>query len=67
MKYTDLKDKDLAELRQLLKDKKNELFTLRIKLKTTQLSKTHEITAVRKDIARISTAITSKTNALKEN
>lgn len=62
MKYIDLKDKELSELRQLLKDKKTELFTLRIKLKTTQLSKPSEIAVVRKDIARIATAISAKLN-----
>lgn len=62
MKYTDIKDKELSELRQLLKDKKTELFTLRIKLKTGQLTKPSEISIVRKDIARIATAITSKLN-----
>ncbi|RDU66787.1 50S ribosomal protein L29 [Helicobacter didelphidarum] len=66
MKYTDLKDKDLSELQQLLRDKKTELFTLKIKLKTTQLTKTSEIAVVRKDIAKISTAITAKLNAFKE-
>lgn len=60
MKYTDLKDKELSELRQLLKDKKTELFTLKIKLKTAQLTKPSEISIVRKDIARISTAISAK-------
>lgn len=62
MKYIELKDKDLAELRQLLKDKKSELFALRIKLKTMQLTKTNEISAIRKDIARISTAISARSN-----
>ena len=55
MKYIDIKDKELSELRQLLKDKKTELFTLRIKLRTGQLTKPSEISIVRKDIARIST------------
>lgn len=66
MKYIDLKDKELSELRQLLKDKKTELFTLRIKLKTTQLSKPSEIAVVRKDIARIATAISAKLNNSQE-
>lgn len=63
MKYIDIKDKELSELRQLLKDKKTELFTLRIKLRTGQLTKPSEISIVRKDIARISTAIHSKFNS----
>lgn len=67
MKYTDIKDKELSELRQMLKDKKTELFTLRIKLKTGQLTKPNEISVVRKDIARISTAITSKFNSEEKN
>lgn len=60
MKYTELQDKNLTELQQLLKDKKAELFTLRIQLKTMQLTKTSQISAIRKDIARISTAISQK-------
>lgn len=60
MKYTELKDKSLVELQQLLKDKKTELFTLRIQLKTMQLTKTSQISSVRKDIARISTVISQK-------
>lgn len=67
MKYTDIKDKELPELRQLLKDKKTELFTLRIKLKTGQLTKPSEISVVRKDIARIATAITAKLNSENNN
>lgn len=66
MKYTDLKDKDLAELRKMLKDKKNELFVMKIKLKTQQLTKSHEISLTRKDIARIQTAISAKTNEEKK-
>ncbi len=60
MKYIDLKDKDISELRNLLKEKKYELFTLRIKLKTGQLTKPNEIANIRKDIARIFTAISAK-------
>lgn len=60
MKFTDLKEKDLAELQKMLKDKKSELFELRLKLKTMQLTNTSEITVARKDIARIRTAISAK-------
>ncbi|WP_297883345.1 50S ribosomal protein L29 [uncultured Campylobacter sp.] len=64
MKYTDLKDKDLAELNSMLKQSKLLLFTARQKLKTMQLSNPNEISAVRKeiaqDIARINTAIKAK-------
>lgn len=60
MKFTDLKDKDEKALFQDLKQKKLEIFEMRLKLKTMQLNKTSEILAVRKDIARIKTAISQK-------
>ncbi|AKT91645.1 MULTISPECIES: 50S ribosomal protein L29 [Campylobacter] len=60
MKYTDLKDKDLAELNSMLKQSKLLLFTARQKLKTMQLSNPNEIRAIKKDIARINTAIKAK-------
>ena len=60
MKYTDLKDKDLAELNSMLKQSKLLLFTARQKLKTMQLSDPNEIRAIKKDIARINTAIKAK-------
>ncbi|XOU42990.1 50S ribosomal protein L29 [Campylobacter coli] len=61
MKYTEIKDKTAAELATMLKRKKVLLFTLKQKLKTMQLTNPKEISEVRKDIARINTAI----NALK--
>ena len=59
MKYTELKDKSVAEINALLKEKKVLLFTLRQKLKTMQLSNPNEISAVRKEIAQINTAISA--------
>ena len=59
MKYTDIKNKSVAELNALLKEKKVLLFTLRQKLKTMQLSNPNEISAVRKEIAQINTAISA--------
>jgi large subunit ribosomal protein L29 len=63
MKYTEIKDKDIKELNELLKEKKLLLFTLRSKLKTMQLNNPNEIKEVRRDIARIKTAITSAKKA----
>ncbi|MDR3346041.1 MAG: 50S ribosomal protein L29 [Campylobacteraceae bacterium] len=57
MKYIDFKDKSVQELNNLLKEKKVLLFTLKQKLKTMQLTNPNEIGEVRKDIAKISTAI----------
>ena len=59
MKYTDIKDKSVAELNALLKEKKVLLFTLRQKLKTMQFSNPNEISAVRKEIAQINTALSA--------
>jgi large subunit ribosomal protein L29 len=59
MKYIDMKDKSVAELTDLLKEKKVLLFELKTKLKTMQLTNTSELRAVKKDIARIQTAITA--------
>ena len=60
MKYIDLNGKSAAELAELLKEKKVLLFTLRQKLKTMQLTNPNEIKEVRRDIARINTAISAQ-------
>jgi len=60
MKYTELQDKTLEELNQLLKDKKVELFENRIKLRTMQLQDSSVIRKIKKDIARVKTAISAK-------
>ncbi|MDR2635363.1 MAG: 50S ribosomal protein L29 [Campylobacteraceae bacterium] len=62
MKYIDLKDKSVQELNTILKEKKVLLFTLKQKLKTMQLTNPNEIGEVRKDIAKISTAIAAVKN-----
>ncbi|CAM2743700.1 50S ribosomal protein L29 [Helicobacter felis] len=59
MKFTELREKDRKELEKLLKEKKLELFELRIKLKTMQIKNPNEVRAVRKDIARINTALSA--------
>ncbi|MDX9795613.1 MAG: 50S ribosomal protein L29 [Sulfurimonadaceae bacterium] len=59
MKYTDINTKSLQELNELLKEKKVLLFELKAKLKTMQLTNTSELNVVKKDIARIQTAITA--------
>ncbi len=60
MKYTELKDKDVKDLVSLLKEKRMQLFTLKIKQKTMQLQNTSELRSIKKDLARISTVLTSK-------
>jgi large subunit ribosomal protein L29 len=57
MKYSDLADKNAAELQAMLKEKKTELFTLKIKKQMMQLQNTSELKVAKKDIARINTAL----------
>ncbi|WP_072682057.1 50S ribosomal protein L29 [Arcobacter sp. LA11] len=59
MIYSDIKDKSLQELNELLKEKKVLLFELKAKLKTMQLTNTSELRVAKKDIAQIQTAITA--------
>ena len=59
MIYSDLKEKSLQELNELLKEKKVLLFELKAKLKTMQLTNTSELRVAKKDIAKIQTAITA--------
>jgi len=57
MKYSDLADKTVSELKAMLKEKKTELFTLKIKQKMMQLQNTSELRIAKKDVARINTAL----------
>jgi large subunit ribosomal protein L29 len=59
MKYSDLADKNSAELQAMLKEKKVELFTLKMKQKMMQLTNTSELSVAKKDIARINTALSA--------
>ena len=62
MKYIEIQDKSIADLEKMLKEKKLEQFTLKAKLKTMQLTNTSELRAVKKDIARIQTALSAARN-----
>ena len=59
----DLRTKSAAELNEELVAAKKELFNLRFQNATNQLDNTSRIKAVRKNIARIQTVITEKSNA----
>jgi len=59
MNYTDIASKTEAELLEALKEKKLELFSLKAKQKTMQLTNTNELKVAKKDIARIQTALTA--------
>jgi large subunit ribosomal protein L29 len=62
MKYSDLAGKTSAELQAMLKEKKTELFTLKIKQKMMQLQNTSELRIAKKDVAKINTALTAVAN-----
>jgi large subunit ribosomal protein L29 len=60
MKYTDLKSKEIPELKDLLKEKKLLIFSLKTKLRLMQVKNTAELRDVKKDIARINMVISNK-------
>ncbi len=60
LNFEELLQKTEAELQELLKNKKMELFETRMKLKTMQLQDTSLVSKIRKDIARIKTAMRQK-------
>jgi len=60
LNFSELIEKSEAELQELLKNKKMELFETRMKLKTMQLQDTSLVSKIRKDIARIKTAMRQK-------
>lgn len=60
LNYSELIEKSEKELQELLKNKKMELFETRMKLKTMQLQDTSLVRKIKKDIARIKTAMRAK-------
>jgi large subunit ribosomal protein L29 len=56
----DLRGKSLEELRQVLVDSQDELFTLRFQLATKNLDNHRSIRKTKKEIARIHTVIREK-------
>ena len=60
---TELNAKSVDELNAQLVEAKKELFNLRFQNATNQLENTTRIREVRKNIARIQTVMTQKTNA----
>ena len=60
MKATELRQKSVEELGKELDALQRQQFTLRMAKATGQLSKSHQVDVVRKDIARIKTVLTEK-------
>ncbi len=56
MKIKDIRELSLAELDKKIRDSRDQLLQYRLKKQTGQLDKTHEITSLRRGIARMETA-----------
>jgi len=63
MKASEIREKSVADLNELLITKLQEQFKLRMQKSTGQLEQTHTMKQVRKDIARIKTLLTEKAGA----
>jgi large subunit ribosomal protein L29 len=60
MKFAELKDLTLAELSARSNELRRELFNLRLQKASAQLEKTAQLRTLRKDIARVETAMTQR-------
>jgi large subunit ribosomal protein L29 len=60
MELQELRQKSAEELKAHLLDLQKEQFALRMQKVTNQLAKTHDISRVRRDIARVKTLLTAK-------
>lgn len=63
MKASELREKSVAELDAELLGLLREQFNLRMQNATGQLTQTHQLKQVRRNIARVKTIITSKAGA----
>ena len=63
MKASELRQKSVEELNNQLLELPREQFKLRMQKSTGQLSQTHQIQQVRRDIARVKTLLTEKAGA----
>jgi large subunit ribosomal protein L29 len=60
MNVSEMKEKSVDELNDALIELKKEQFTLRMQLGSGQLSETHRLKEVRRDVARVKTILTEK-------
>ena len=60
MTAEDLRGKSVDQLREQLAKLKKEQFNLRFQAATGQLEKTHRVTEVRREVARVSTILREK-------
>ncbi len=60
--FQDLLDKSFKELVAMRRDFKKQLFELRMKNALKSLKETHIISVLKKNVARVNTALTAKNN-----
>lgn len=65
MKMSELKDDSVAELTAKSRDRKQEMFNLRLQQASGQLEKPSRLRKLRKDVARIETQISTLRNKQK--
>lgn len=63
MKAKEIRDLSVAEINVKLNETREKLLGLRLRKQTGQVEKTHELRALRKDIARLETIKTQKNAA----
>jgi large subunit ribosomal protein L29 len=63
MTSKEIRDLAPAEIETKLRDTRDQLLQLRLRKQTGQVEKTHEIRNLRKDVARLETALTAKKKA----
>jgi large subunit ribosomal protein L29 len=61
MNATELKEKTLDQLQEMLADLKKEAFNLRFQAATNQLENTSRMRSIKKDVARVKTIINQVT------
>ena len=66
MKAEDLKTKTADELKKALLDLKKEQFTLRMQKAQGQLENSAKVRSVRRDVARVQTAMTQQAKGVKK-
>jgi large subunit ribosomal protein L29 len=60
MKVTEVRDLQVDELRQRVKDIDDQLFRLRIQKSMGQLEAAHKLKSLRRDLARVKTVLREK-------
>jgi len=62
MKFKEISELAPNEIETKIRDSREKLLNLRLRKQTGQVEKTHELRTLRKDIARLETALSAKKN-----